>query len=179
MDLGLMNKNLTEDNYDEYVEKIVNIFRLSSKKSSIIFEVKIKDYQADVCLSIVSQDGRREDFQDLALKCDESFYNHFLMSVLQSIDQNTDVKVRDIVKNENSSLVTLRIINDNNDLFTIDGLSEDDARYLLSKLGEIKESDNEKLMIVSDNIGASNAVMFFIMTIILVIAFILIVVFLG
>ena len=43
MENSLLDSNLTEENYDDYIEKIFNIFRLSSKNSSIILSVDIVD----------------------------------------------------------------------------------------------------------------------------------------
>ena len=39
MDDKLLNSNLNYENYDDYIEKIFNIFRLSSKNSSIILSI--------------------------------------------------------------------------------------------------------------------------------------------
>ena len=43
-----MNTNYNEidkNNYNEYIEKILNIYRLSSKDSSILFNIKIENYK--------------------------------------------------------------------------------------------------------------------------------------
>ena len=63
MENSLLDSNLTEENYDDYIEKIFNIFRLSSKNSSIILSVDIVDSKCLIKLKIVSQNGDTKEFK--------------------------------------------------------------------------------------------------------------------
>lgn len=175
MESSLIDKGLNEDTYLEYIEKILNIFRLSNKESSIIFDLKIKDYKCVIRLSIVRQNGEREEFSDTTFNCDESFYKNFLDVLVSNFMGSVEVTTKDIVNLSDDSLVTFRLITDNNDLFSIDGLSEEHAKYLIS-LDEIQE---DKFLSTTNNNGMGNVWMFLLMVIILVVAFILIVVLLG
>ena len=47
-----MNLEIDKNNYREFVDKIVDIFRLSIKTSSILFNLKISDYKAYINLMV-------------------------------------------------------------------------------------------------------------------------------
>ncbi len=49
------------------------------------------------------------------------------------------IKKKDIVFFPNESLVTFRLISENNDLFSVDGLSSDDAKSLMKSLDNISQ----------------------------------------
>lgn len=175
MEANLLNKSIEENNYEEYIEKILNIFRLSSKESSIIFSLKIKDYKCTMKLSIVRQNGDREEFSDTLFDCNEVFYQKFLDVLVSRFLGSVDVATKDIVNLDDDSLVTFRLITGNNDLFSVDGLSEEHAKYLLG----LNEKDDDKYLNASNNNGIGNVWMFILMIIILVITFILITILLG
>lgn len=176
MDSSLLNRTLNEDSYEEYIEKIINIFRLSSKESSIIFDLKIKDYTCVIKLSIVKQNGEREEFSDTTFKCDQSFYQKFLDVLVSEFLGSTKVVTKDIVSLSDDSLVTFRLITDNNDLFSVDGLSEEHAKYLL---GLDKKDDDKYLNATRNSQGIGSIWMFILMIIVLIIAFVLVVLLLG
>ena len=94
MESSLLDSNLTDENYDEYIEKIFNIFRLSSKNSSIILSVDIVDSKCLIKLKIVSQNGDTKEFSDVTFKCDNAFYNDFLDSLIKRLNEiiNRDIK---------------------------------------------------------------------------------------
>lgn len=171
---SLLNGNINEDNFDDYIDKIISIFRLSSKESSILFDLKFKDYKATIRLSIISQNGEKKEFSDVIMKCDSGFFSKFLKPLVQRLIEDNDVVKKDIVNLSDSGLVTFRLITENNDLFTIDGLSSDDANYLLSLVEKKGDSLNEqkKLLDISNNEGIGTSSSFFMMIIILVMAFI-------
>lgn len=175
MEANLLNKSIEENNYEEYIEKILNIFRLSSKESSIIFSLKIKDYKCTMTLSIVRQNGDREEFSDTLFDCNEVFYQKFLDVLVSRFLGSVEVATKDIVNLDDDSLVTFRLITGNNDLFSVDGLSEEHAKYLLG----LNEKDDDKYLNASNNNGIGNVWMFILMIIILVITFILITILLG
>lgn len=127
---SLLTKDLNEDTYNEYIEKLINIFKLSTKESSIIFNLKIKESKCLIKLSIVNQNGEKEEFRDKTFKCDELFYKEFLNILIKRFVEEIDVIKNDIVNLDEDEFVTLRIITNNNDLFLIDGLNDTKANYL-------------------------------------------------
>ena len=54
METSLMGKDMTRDDYQDYIDKIVNIFRISDSYSSILFDLKINNYQ-DVLDNIMKE----------------------------------------------------------------------------------------------------------------------------
>lgn len=179
MNSSLLGNTLNEDNYSDYIEKIINIFRLSSKESSILFDLKLKDYKCTIKLSIVGQNGEKEEFCDTTLKCDEVFYKDFLDVLVANFIDNVEVVTRDIVDlDDDPSLVTLRLITLNNDLFSIDGLSNDHAKKLLSLNENVENKNNNKYLSVSSNAGIANIYLFLLIIIVIIIFFVLMFLFL-
>lgn len=131
MDYGSMREGLNVDNYQEYIEKVVNIFRLSSKDSSILFNLKIDDDKVNIHLSIIEKKGDKKDFNDIVFQYDSSFFSDFLETLVEMIARSIDITTKDIVNLDKDELVAFRMVTINNDLFTIDGLNEDDANSLL------------------------------------------------
>ena len=153
---GLMEKEMFKEDYQNYLDKIANVFRISDKRSSIIYDIKIKDYQALAKLSIVNMEGEKKEFQDVLLDCDQDFSSSFLIPLVEKICEIVDVQTKDIVNLTENDLVTFRIITNNNDLFTIDGLSPDDANNLLLLSQKIQVSSPKSIS--SSRKGSGNIV---------------------
>lgn len=166
---SLIKQNLDIEVYNEYIDKIVDIFRLSSKKSSILLDIKIENYQASILLSILNQNGYREKFHDVALNCDYAFYHEFLLNLVKKVYQSGNISTADIVRLADKDLVTFRMITANNDLFSVDGLSIDDANSLLDIC---KENTNNKVLLkVSNHRGVGSFYIFIFLISILIILF--------
>lgn len=173
MENSLLDSNLTEENYDDYIEKIFNIFRLSSKNSSIILSVDIVDSKCLIKLKIVSQNGDTKEFSDVTFKCDNAFYNDFLDSLIKRLNDDENFIINDIVNLDKDEFMTFRLVSSNNDLITIDGLTKEQANHL----NKIFETDEKKEEILINNSGIANVWIFLLMIVVLVISFILIVIF--
>lgn len=177
MEKSLLSQTLSDDNYESYINKIVDIFHLSSKKSSILFDLKIENYQALIRLSVLNQNGERERFKDVALNCDLSFYHNFLMPLVKKIYDNGDIATSDIVHLANNDLVTFRMITSNNDLFSVDGLNKDDAKAFLM-LCENSKEDMKKHLSLSNRDGKSSALNIFLVIIVVFIIIGILIIFL-
>ena len=173
MENSLLDSNLTDENYDDYIEKIFNIFRLSSKNSSIILSVDIVDSKCLIKLKIVSQNGDIKEFSDVTFKCDNAFYNDFLDSLIKRLNDDENVIINDIVNLDKDEFMTFRLVSSNNDLITIDGLTKEQANHL----NKLFETDEKKEEILINNSGIANVWIFLLMIVVLVISFILIVMF--
>lgn len=173
MENSLLDSNLTEENYDDYIEKIFNIFRLSSKNSSIILSVDIVDSKCLIKLKIVSQNGDTKEFSDVTFKCDNAFYNDFLDSLIKRLNDDENFIINDIVNLDKDEFMTFRLVSSNNDLITIDGLTKEQAIHL----NKLFETDEKKEEILINNSGIANVWIFLLMIVVLVISFILIVMF--
>lgn len=173
MENSLLDSNLTEENYDDYIEKIFNIFRLSSKNSSIILSIDIVDSKCLIKLKIVSQNGDTKEFSDVTFKCNNAFYNDFLDSLIKRLNDDENFIINDIVNLDKDEFMTFRLVSSNNDLITIDGLTKGQANHL----NKLFETDEKKEEILINNSGIANVWIFLLMIVVLVISFILIVMF--
>ena len=173
MENSLLDSNLTEENYDDYIEKIFNIFRLSSKTSSIILSIDIVDSKCLIKLKIVSQNGDTKEFSDVTFKCNNAFYNDFLDSLIKRLNDDENFIINDIVNLDKDEFMTFRLVSSNNDLITIDGLTKEQANHL----NKLFETDEKKEEILINNSGIANVWIFLLMIVVLVIPFILIVMF--
>ena len=173
MENSLLDSNLTEENYDDYIEKIFNIFRLSSKNSSIILSVDIVDSKCLIKLKIVSQNGDTKEFSDVTFKCDNAFYNDFLDSLIKRLNDDENFIINDIVNLDKDEFMTFRLVSSNNDLITIDGLTKEQANHL----NKLFETDEKKEEFLINSNGIANVWIFLLMIVVLVISFILIVMF--
>ena len=173
MENSIKDSNLIEENYDEKIKKIFNIFRLSSKNSSIILSVDIVDSKCLIKLKIVSQNGDTKEFSDVTFKCDNAFYNDFLDSLIKRLNDDENFIINDIVNLDKDEFMTFRLVSSNNDLITIDGLTKEQANHL----NKLFETDEKKEEILINNSGIANVWIFLLMIVVLVISFILIVMF--
>ncbi len=172
MPIHLMDKKISEDNYEEYVDKVVNIFRLSSKNSSIVYRLKIENNKAIIKLSIINQMGANQEYSDQVMNCNEKFYQNFLIPLIEKINDNVEIRVKDVVNLDGDEFHTLRMITENNDLFAIDGLKPEDAKSFLERIDKGKEI---KPLIVPNNEGKGNIWIFLLMIVTAIVAFIMII----
>lgn len=177
MEKDILGQNLSDNNYEDYIKEIVDIFRLSSQKSSILFDLKIENYQAVARLSILNQNGKREEFKNVVLNCDNSFYHNFLMPLVREIYVEGNIATADIVHLANQDLVTFRMITTNNDLFSVDGLSKDDAKALLMLCDKSMEETQMHLKI-SNREGKGSALNLLLLIIVIFIIFGILIIFL-
>ena len=143
MDRSLINKVLNEDSYNEYIDNNNCLIKLS----------------------IVNQNGEKEEFNDKTFKCDEVFYKDFLNILIKRFNEEIEVVTKDIVNLDDDSLVTLRLLTKNNDLFSVDGLREDRANYLLSLI----DDDFKYTLLLEDEMGIGNLKIFTLIILILII----------
>lgn len=169
-----MNTNYNEidkNNYNEYIEKVLNIYRLSSKDSSILFNIKIDNYKCYCSMSIIGRAGDKQEFSDVILDFDENFFPEFLDVLVTKINNDVRIKVKDIVNLDGDSLVVFRMVTDNNDLFTIDGLSMDDAKHFEKLCSDGFKSEAKGVYQINDTHGIGSFKMFLLMLSVLVAAF--------
>ena len=170
-----MNTNYNElkkENYNEYIEKILNIHRLSSQDSSILFNIKIENYKCYCSMSIIGRAGDKQEFSDVILDFDDKFYPEFLDILVTKINNEVRIKVKDIVNLDGDSLVAYRMVTDNNDLFTIDGLSMEDANHFKELCSDEFQSEAKGVHQITDTHGIGSMKMFLLMISVLVAAFI-------
>ena len=174
-----MNLNNSEDLYNNYIEKVLNIYRLSNKDSSILFNIKIENLKCYCSMSIIGINGDKQEFSDVILDFNNTLFPDFLDVLVKKFNEEINVKVKDIVNLDGDSLVAYRMVTENNDLFSIDGLSPEDANHLkeICNGDHLNESTIENK--ITDNHGIGSFKMFLLMLFIIIISFVGIVKFLG
>ncbi len=128
----IFNEEITENNYKDFVEKIVNVFRLSNYDKYLIFGLKIEKNECIIKLSIFNSTGDRQEYEDIKMECDEKYFYIFLKYLVSQLRDNSSIKKEDIVNLDDDHFVAFRMITEHNDLVTIDGLTESQANDLLN-----------------------------------------------
>lgn len=173
---SLLENDINQSNYDDYIEKVLNIYRLSNKENSILFDIKIDNLKCFCKLSIIGIDGTSKEFNDVTFDFDTDFFKDFICNLVVKFNNDVRVKVKDIVNLDDNSLVTYRMITENNDLFSIDGLSKDDALKLKELCSDEFQSESKGINRIGNN-GFANVKMFLFMIAMLVVSFMAIVYF--
>lgn len=166
----MLNNTIHEADYLDYIYSVANIFRLSSSDKYIIFALKVNQNQCSAKMTIYNQEGICNEYQDVTIKCDESFYEDFLKKIVQSIEEVASITKKDIVNLDGDEYVAFRMITSHNDLITIDGLEKNQAELLLGR-----SKDTESDSIVTNHNGHSSSVQLLLMIGIISISFITIV----
>jgi len=165
MDLKLFNEKITENNYKDFVEKIIHIFRLSNYDKYLMLALKIEKATCIMKLSILSSNGDCQIFDEIRMDCDERYFYDFLKYLVVSIRDNCDISMEDIVNLDDDHFVAYRMITTHNDLVTIDGLTEKQANQLLPETPNVELS-------ISNNTGGSSILGFIFMIVSLILSII-------
>ena len=168
----MFNEKISEHNYHEFIDQIINVFRLSSFDKYILFSMKIENKECVIQLSILNSDGEKREYEDLKIDSSDSFFHELLDELVIRLRENCEITKEDIVNLDGDAFVAYRMITKFNDLITIDGLTEEEANHLLKN--EEKETPKKELDI-SSNVGSSSLLGLLFMITFLVIAFIFVV----
>lgn len=118
--------------YEEYLESLLNIARLTNKQNSILINFNIK---GDICTNVVSfiqLDGTKDILKDSMFECDDEFYKAFLEKFIKEYYETMVVAINDSIDINADGKYTFRVITDDNDMMSIDGISLDYANYLMN-----------------------------------------------
>ena len=88
MGTKIINEEITSNNYKEFVEKIVNIFRLANYDKYIILGLKIEKNECNISLSIFNSSGDRQEYDDIKMECDEKYFYVFLKYLVSQLREN-------------------------------------------------------------------------------------------
>ncbi|MBR2828354.1 MAG: hypothetical protein IKE70_03900 [Bacilli bacterium] len=128
-----------KNNYQDIIEKIVNLFQLSTRDVSIHFHISIQNEEVIMNSFLVQLDGEKTNFQKIKDYWNEEFYHNFLIPFLNLIYQKCSIVKTDIIPSLRKSLFTVRIITKNNDIFTIDGMNQDDSKKIFDVIKKYNE----------------------------------------
>lgn len=147
--------------YEEYIESLLNIARLTNKANSILINFDIKD---DICRNVVSfvqQDGTKDILKDSEFVCDDDFYKLFLEVFIKEYYKNMVVAFSDSIILDSEGKYTYRVVTDDNDMLSINGISYDYANYLVNLNKNSQQEDDNDVM--EDESGVATSLATFIL----------------
>lgn len=166
----VVNETEKEVDYEEYVENLINISRLTTKDNSILFNLKIVQ---DSCLSeviLIEHKGINKQLKNDVFKCDDDFYKEFIEELIVKFYKNNDIILDDYIDMNEDNKYTYRMITENNDLLSVDGISKEYAKALSELISSCKnEYKGKEFIKVSDERGIGNNVIFIIIIVCMIV----------
>ncbi|MBP5678672.1 MAG: hypothetical protein J6X28_02440 [Bacilli bacterium] len=132
MNLKLFHETITENNYTDLIRQLVDVFRISNSNQYIFLSLKIEEGGCTIQMSILNKDGNNQTYEALKMDTNNPYFYPFLNDLVLSLRNQCKISKEDIVNLDQDSFVAFRMITDFNDLITIDGLTEREAKELLS-----------------------------------------------
>ena len=131
MDSIIFDDKITENNYKEFVSKIMDVFSLSSYDKSILFSLEFVESDCVMKLAIIHQDGNSQNYPEIRVDSNESYFFDFLNYMVSEFRNHCEITKEDIVNLDDDHYVAFRMITKYNDLITMDGLTESQANRFL------------------------------------------------
>lgn len=146
--------------YDEYRESLLNIARLTTKENSILINFEVSGETCSNVVSFIQQDGTKDVLKDSEFVCDEDFYKDFLEKFIREYSETMFVAFNDSVDLNADGKYTYRVITEDNDMMSINGISLDYANYLM---GLIKKKTEVVEDITENESGVTTALATFVL----------------
>lgn len=134
---------IDKKDFDEYRESLLNISRLTNKENSILINFSINNDTCRNVVSFIQQDGTKDVLKDSMFECDDEFYKDFLEKFIVDYYNTMVIAFNDRVDMNADGKCTYRVITDDNDMMSIEGISLDYANYLMSLSKRKKEAMDE------------------------------------
>lgn len=162
--------------YEQLLEDIREISKMSSKDNSILFDFRYKDDEIKSYISLIDHSGTKEELKEVKFDVKNRFQS-FITPLIKAFNESNEIVFNDFVDVNTDNLVTFRMITENNDQFTVDGLTFEDAYYLQDVTSDlkIKENDAPKVLVMN-NRGAVNIWIILLSIVLLVVSIIIIVI---
>ena len=139
--------------YDDYIKKILEVACLSTKENSVLIGLTIDDGKCRSTVELLEQNGKRDIGRSVAFSCTDSFYINFLEKLVVKYSDVTNTVVTDIVDVDGDDQFTFRMVSENNDMFTVDGISKEYAKKLKEK---VENREKQKILVKNSEAGLSN-----------------------
>ena len=154
-----MELNAYDEIYEEYIENILSISALSDKDHYIFYKFNIRD---NICYDevfMLNQSGEKGELGKKNFKVNDNFYEIFIRNLVNKFYDNNSINAKDVIYNDD--IGTFRMITNNEDIFTITGLSKEQNEELLDMLNsknhkENKSNEENKEYVISNNTGKVN-----------------------
>lgn len=147
---------IDKENYDEYIESLLNIARLTNKENSILFSFDISSETCNNVVSFIQRDGTKDILKDEAFVCDDEFYKCFLEKFVVEYYETMVVAFNDNIDVSLDGKCSFRVITDDNDMLSINGISLEYANYLM-ELTKKRQEKVEELLLNDDGVTTAFA----------------------
>jgi len=148
-----MNSDAYDEVYEEYIENILSISALSDKEHYVFYNFNIKD---NVCYDevyMLNQDGVKGELGKRNFVYNEDFYQKFIKTLVKRFYDTNSINSKDVIYNDDEG--TFRMITENKDIFTINGLSSEQNEELLDSIKKKDLSENKEY-VLTNNTGKVN-----------------------
>ena len=111
---------IDKENYDNYINEVVNISKTSTEKMSILYNYQFnEDVYNDI--TIIDRNGNNKSYKYKFLIDDDLFV--LLNRLVKEFYDNNDVNIVDVIDLNKDNKYTFRMITKYNDLFSINDIS--------------------------------------------------------
>ena len=122
---------IDKENYDNYINEVVNISKTSTEKMSILYNYQFnEDVYNDI--TIIDRNGNNRSYKYKFLIDDDLFV--LLNRLVKEFYDNNEVNVVDIIDLNKDNKYTFRMITKYNDLFSINDISYNRAIELKNSI---------------------------------------------
>lgn len=135
-----------KEKYEEYIESLLNVARLTTKQNSVLISFDIVDDQCFSIVDFVQQDGTMDRLKDTNFLCNDEFYKEFLEKFVIAYYDNMVIAFNDSIDMNADGKYTYRMITEDNDMMSIDGITLEYANHLMNLIKSKK-----------DNVSVSNS----------------------
>lgn len=146
---------IEKEKYEEYKNSLLNIARLTNKENSVLISFEIKE---DICINkvnFIQQDGTKDLLKDSNFICDNDFYTDFLEKFIIDYYENMVIAFSDNIDMNADGKYTYRIVTDDNDMMSVDGISLEYANHLMNL---VNKEDKGISSISKDEVGGATAI---------------------
>lgn len=137
---------ISKEKYEEYINNLLGISRLTNKTNSILINFSFKDDKCKNIVNFIQQDGTRDQLKDEMFLVDDGFYVNFLEKFILEYSKDMVVAFTDSIDLNEDGLYTYRIVTEDNDMLSIDNISFEFANHLINlvkKKNIVKSVNNE------------------------------------
>lgn len=154
-----MEKVIIPEEYKNYIKEVIEISKRTTKENSILYNFEISDKDIKSKISIIEQSGKNKVVKEGTFAKSEEFFYYFLTPLIKEFSESNNVVFNDIIDMNEDNKTTYRLLTDNNDLFTVNGLTFQDTSYLCDVVEELKRNKTEhtKELALYNNAGKVNA----------------------
>ena len=71
----IFKEEITENNYQDFIHQIIDIFRLSNYQKYIMFSLKIEKEECIIRMSILNHDGANQKYEDIVMNSTTSYFS--------------------------------------------------------------------------------------------------------